>query len=284
MSLYISSLNSGSNGNCYYVGNDNEAILIDVGISCKEVEKRMHRLSLDIQKVKAIFISHEHSDHIRGVVVLARKYNLPVYITPSTLKYSVLNLNEELTKTFNAHEPIIIGALSVIAFPKFHDAYDPYSFIIESNGVKVGVLTDIGSVCEHVIHYFKQCHAAFLEANYDEEMLSLGRYPFYLKKRISGGKGHLSNNQALELFLKHKLPHMSHLILSHLSKENNTVELVEELFNKHAQKTTIIVASRYTETPVFTIKTTHAIESIKKPISPLKKTVVPQQLQMSLFQ
>ncbi len=284
MSLYTTSLNSGSNGNCYYIGNDNEAVLIDVGISCREVEKRMSRLELNIQKVKAIFISHEHSDHIRGVVVLARKYKLPVYITAPTLKYSVLSLNEELVKPFNAHQPVKIGELFITPFPKFHDASDPHSFIVEGNGIKIGILTDIGEICEHVIHYFKQCHAAFLEANYDEEMLSTGRYPYYLKKRITGGKGHLSNNQALELFTKHKLPHMSHLLLSHLSKENNTPELVEELFTKHSSETIIIIASRHNETPVFTIKATPTQKSMQPIVARLKKTkAIQQHIQMSLF-
>jgi len=276
MSLHITSLNSGSNGNCYYVGNDTEAVLIDVGISCREVEKRMKRLELDIQKVKAIFISHEHSDHIRGVVVLARKFQIPVYITQSTLKYSVISLEKELVQSFNAHEPVKIGELSVIPFPKFHDASDPYSFIVEGNGVKIGVLTDIGVVCEHVTNYFKQCHAAFLEANYDENMLANGRYPYYLKQRITSGKGHLSNDEALELFKKHKHKDLSHLFLSHLSKENNTPELVQELFTKHAKKTNIYIASRYNEMPVYTISTNKQAKPIK-----LKRTS--SQLQMALY-
>lgn len=274
MSLHITSLNSGSNGNCYYVGNNTESVLIDVGISCREVEKRMKRLELDIQKVKAIFISHEHSDHIRGVVVLARKFQIPVYITEATLKRSVISLEKDLIESFNAHIPINIGGLSVIPFPKFHDASDPYSFVVEGNGVKVGVLTDIGVVCEHVTNYFKQCHAAFLEANYDIDMLTNGRYPYYLKQRITSGKGHLSNIQALELFTKHKHKNLSHLFLSHLSKENNTPELVQDLFTKHAKKTNIYIASRYNEMPVYTITNNNTPKVSRKSV---------QQLQMSLF-
>ncbi len=253
MALFITSLNSGSNGNCYFIGNDNEAVLIDVGISCREIEKRMSRLNLSMQQVKAIFISHEHSDHIRGVVVLARKYNLPVYITKDTLKNSPISLEKELVRTFKADVPITVGMLTVTAFSKHHDAIDPHSFIVEGKGIKIGVLTDIGIPCEQVIHYFKQCHAVFLEANYDEVMLEEGRYPFYLKKRITSGKGHLSNKQALELFVQHKSKSMSHVFLSHLSKDNNNPDLVEKLFLKHAKKTTIVVASRYNEIPVYTI-------------------------------
>ncbi len=251
MSLFITSLNSGSNGNCYYVGNANEAVLVDVGISCKEVELRMTRLNLPLNKVKAIFISHEHGDHIKGVQTLSKKYNIPVYITSATLNNSHLVLENVLIKSFKSYEKIIIGNLIVTPFPKRHDASDPFSFIVEGNGVKIGVLTDIGSACEHVIDNFKQCHAAFLEANYDEHLLEKGSYPYHLKSRIRSDKGHLSNRQALELFVNHKHQLMSHLILSHLSKDNNCPMLVKDIFTQHAQNTQVFVASRLKETDIF---------------------------------
>ncbi len=253
MSLFITSLNSGSNGNCYYVGNETEAVLVDAGISCREIEKRMKRLGLLMEKVKAVFISHEHSDHIKGLPTLVKKYRLPVYITDATRRNGRLEFETSLINFFNAHEAINIGSLSVIAFPKFHDASDPYSFVISCNQVYVGVFTDIGKPCKNVIKYFKQCHAAFLEANYDEEMLQNGNYPFHLKKRISGGMGHLSNKEALELFITHKPHFMSHLLLAHLSENNNSPELVQEIFNAHAGNVQITVASRFCETEVFHI-------------------------------
>ncbi|MDB5232708.1 MAG: fold metallo-hydrolase [Chitinophagaceae bacterium] len=256
MSLFITSLNSGSNGNCYYIGNENEAVLVDAGLSCRETGKRMKELNLDIEKVKAIFVSHEHSDHISGIPGLSKKYQLPVYITPGTLNHAGLGPGRELAVSFLPHQPVNIGSLTITAFPKFHDAGDPHSFIIEGNGVKIGVFTDIGKTCKHVISYFKECHAVFLEANYDVEMLKNGDYPYHLKKRISGGNGHLSNTEALELFRLYKPPHMSHLILSHLSKNNNRPALVDELFNQHAGGTQIIVASRYEATSVYHITNT----------------------------
>ncbi|MGI4022517.1 MAG: MBL fold metallo-hydrolase [Janthinobacterium lividum] len=251
MSLFIASLNSGSNGNCYYVGNSEEAVLIDAGISCLETEKRMKRLGLSLSKVKAVFISHEHSDHIRGVEVLSRKYKLPVYITPRTQHFGRLQL--ELAVPFTLFVPVQIGGLQITAFPKLHDAVEPHSFVITCNQIKVGVFTDIGTACAQVIHHFKQCHAVFMEANYDEEMLMKGRYPHHLKNRIRGGKGHLSNAQALQVFTAHRPPFMSHLLLSHLSKDNNCPKLAAELFNKLATGTEIIVASRYAETAVYVI-------------------------------
>jgi phosphoribosyl 1,2-cyclic phosphodiesterase len=253
MSLFISSINSGSNGNCYYVGNQHEAVLIDAGISCREIKKRMNRLGLSIERVKAVIVSHEHSDHIRGIETLTRKYQIPVYITNETLKHSGLFIDRQLVKSFKANEPIVIGRLTIHPFPKHHDASDPFSFIISCNGIQVGVFTDIGTPCENVIHHFKQCHAAFLEANYDEKMLEEGGYPIYLKQRIRGDKGHLSNKQALELFLSYRPTFMSHLLLSHLSENNNCPSIVAELFNAHAGDTKIIVASRYEESAIYQV-------------------------------
>ncbi|MEN0052135.1 MAG: MBL fold metallo-hydrolase [Mucilaginibacter sp.] len=253
MSLFITSLNSGSNGNCYYVGNEREAILVDVGISCRETEKRMARLGLSMQKVKAIFVSHEHSDHIRGIPVLAKKFNLPVYITPGTLLHLGNSLDMQLVHHLREFETVAIGELQVTSFPKEHDASEPHSFIVSCRDINVGVFTDIGVVCDRLIRYFSQCHAAFLEANYDDEMLDNGGYPYYLKKRIRGGKGHLSNKQALALFNTHRPPHMTHLLLSHLSHNNNSPKLVEELFTACADGIQIVVASRLEETPVYYI-------------------------------
>jgi len=253
MPLFIASLNSGSNGNCYYIGNEREAVLVDVGISCREVELRMSKLNLNIEKVKAIFVSHEHIDHIRGVTVLSKKYKIPVYISQLTHRHSGVRILHEMLHFFESEEEIAIGGLVVIPFEKRHDAMDPFSFIVEEEGIKVGVITDVGIACERVIHYFRQCHACFLESNYDVSMLEEGGYPLRLKNRIRGGHGHLSNKQALELFLKHRPKFMSHLILSHLSKNNNHPEVVQELFSSHAGNTDIIIASRYEETKLFAL-------------------------------
>ena len=270
MSLFIASLNSGSNGNCYYVGNKEEAILVDAGISCKEIEKRMARLGLSMSKLKALFISHEHTDHVRGICTLVKKYNLPVYITTPTLLNCSFTIEKHLVRSFSHGEAIAVGALEITGFKKCHDAVDPYSFIVSGNGIKVGVFTDLGVCCPNLIDHFKQCHAAFLEANYDEEMLDKGGYPYHLKRRIKGGNGHLSNKQALELFIKHRPPFMTHLLLAHLSKNNNCPNVVSQLFNKQANGVNIVVASRYEETPLYCIDSTAKVKRS------------PQKLQMSL--
>ena len=254
MALFITSLNSGSNGNCYYVANDTEAVLVDAGISCRETEKRMRLLGLSMHKVKAIFISHEHTDHIKGVESIAEKYALPVYITNATAQRGRLHFKKQLINYFTGYEPVRIGGLSVTAFPKLHDAADPHSFIISGNGITVGIFTDIGACCSHVTTHFSQCHAAFLEANYDDTMLEQGRYPIFLKNRIRGGNGHLSNAQALEIFINHRPSFMTHLLLAHLSKDNNSPQLVHQLFSDNANGIEIMVASRYEQTPVFIIR------------------------------
>lgn len=252
MSLFFSSLNSGSNGNCYYIGSANSAVLIDAGISCRETEKRMVSLGLSLKNVKAIFISHEHVDHIKGVATLSSKFNIPVYITNKTANYCA-GLKPGLCHHFEEGQTITAGQLNVTPFVKFHDGCDPHSFVVTYSELTVGIFTDIGKVCKKLIHYFKKCDAAFLETNYDETMLEAGRYPLVLKRRIRGGHGHLSNTQALELFIQHRSKKLSHLLLSHLSRENNHPEIVEKTFSPYAGSTKIFVASRDQASPVFSI-------------------------------
>jgi phosphoribosyl 1,2-cyclic phosphodiesterase len=261
MPLYIASINSGSNGNCYYIGNNTDAVLIDAGVSCRETEKRLRRLGLSMKRVKAVFISHEHSDHISGLESIAGKYKLPVYITEKTLLNCTVQVAKDHVHYFSSRERIRIGNLTIKSFAKLHDASDPHSFIVQDDeSVCIGVFTDIGKACEEVIYHFKQCNAVFLESNYDETMLAAGDYPYFLKRRITGNNGHLSNTDALQLFCTHKTEKLTHLILSHLSKNNNSPELVEHVFMPHAGETKIIVASRYRETELYTIHQTTVTE------------------------
>ncbi|MEO7924830.1 MAG: MBL fold metallo-hydrolase [Chitinophagaceae bacterium] len=271
-------MNSGSNANCYYVGNDNEAVLVDAGLSCRETEKRMKQLGLSMEKVKAIFVSHEHNDHISGVPGLSKKFRLPVYITAATLRSGRLPVDPQLVRSFQKNKAEKIGALSVTGFRKSHDAVEPHSFLVSGHGVNVGIITDIGHACKQVLKYFGQCHAAFLESNYCDEMLTNGNYPWHLKRRISGDEGHLSNAQALELFRDHRPAELQLLILSHLSKNNNRPELVEKLFAPHAGKTKVFVASRYEASPVFCIEG-NIVSAIRKN----RQRAVADKRQLTLF-
>lgn len=276
MSLIVASLNSGSNGNCYYISNGLDSILIDGGLSCKETVKRMKRLGLSLRNVKAIFVSHEHGDHIHGVEGICKKFKLPLYITEATLQAISLNVAPELIRALVPFDRINIGSLITTSFPKIHDAVDPQSFVVENEGVRVGVFTDIGSTCENTIKHFKECHAAFLESNYDEAMLEHGGYPYPLKMRIRGGKGHLSNLQALKLFTEHKPEFMSHLFLSHLSHDNNDPKLVQRLFSQVAENTDVIIASRQRETKLY-----HIRQGLTKPKR--RRSAIPTTVQLSFF-
>ena len=240
-------------------------MLIDTGITLKETEKRMARLGLAMETVKAIFITHEHSDHITGLPGISKKYQLPVYITGSTLSNSKVPVEKHLIRSFSIKEPVTVGRLSVKAFSKVHDAIDPHSFMVSQDHIRIGILTDIGHSCKDVIEHFRICHAVFLESNYCEDMLANGRYPFFLKQRISGGQGHLSNREALDLFITHRASYLSHLILSHLSSNNNKPELVNRLFLEKAGQVQIIVASRYQETSIFHIEKGTELKPFEEP-------------------
>ncbi|MFZ1806755.1 MAG: MBL fold metallo-hydrolase [Cyclobacteriaceae bacterium] len=273
MSLFVASLNSGSNGNCYYIGNQNEAILIDAGISCRETERRLRRLGLSLSNVKAIFVTHEHADHVHGIPSIHKKFKIPVYITTRTLLKAQLRAE---AYNFKAYEPVSIGDITILAFPILHDATDPHNFIISNKDVNVGIFTDIGDITDHVIQNFKQCHAAFLESNYDDELLETGRYPIALKNRIRGGYGHLSNVQAAKLFTEHRPDFMSHLFLGHLSRNNNSPRIVQNLFDSISGATEIVVASRYKETGLFAI---HAPSESQAPTR-YKGVALPVQLKL----
>ena len=177
MALFITSLNSGSNGNCYYVGNRDNAVLIDAGLSCRETVKRMNNLQLSMSQVRALFISHEHTDHITGAARLSKQYRIPVYIMPHALKNAEMRIEPELVHTISANEKTIVGSMTVTPFTKHHDAADPVSFVVEHDGIKAGVFTDIGRVCKTVIHYFRQCHACFLEIQLRPTNAGGGRLP-----------------------------------------------------------------------------------------------------------
>ncbi|MBS1489882.1 MAG: MBL fold metallo-hydrolase [Bacteroidetes bacterium] len=253
MSLFTASLNSGSNGNCYYIGNHREAVLVDCGISNREVMRRLKRLALSIEKVKAIFLTHEHNDHVVGAAGVSHKHQIPVYISAGTRPHFDFGIDEKLIRIYEPEIEIKFDQLSVICSPKQHDALDAHNVMVTNGCVRVGVFTDLGKPCHHTIRYFKQCHAAFLESNYDEDMLERGWYSPALKDRVRGNYGHLSNKQALKLFVDHRPSFMSHLFLSHLSRHNNREEMVQSLFAPYAKEIKIIIASRKKETDLFKI-------------------------------
>jgi len=243
--ITLCAIASGSNGNCYYIGNEREAVLVDAGISARRIIARMHQQQLDPEKVKALFISHEHADHASGARVLAKKLMIPVYITARTFVAMYPNHKPMAPRFFEPASSVGIGSFMVHPFLKNHDAAEPCSFRIEYNGIHIGVFTDIGSICDRVIRNLQLCHALFLETNYDERMLWEGNYPWPLKKRIASDHGHLSNDQAFELLNNHAGNQLKTVFVSHLSAENNNPETVKNRFSELESRFNIYLTSRH---------------------------------------
>ena len=244
--IELCALASGSNGNCYYVGNETDAILVDAGVSAKKILMRIHDAGLDASKIRGIFVSHEHTDHVSGVRVLSKKLGIPAWFSQGT--YNALRETEqpELYHIFIPGKTVKAGTLSIHSFLKSHDAAEPCSFRIEHDDWHIGVFTDIGEACDQLKQHLRKCHALFLETNYDEKMLWEGSYPYLLKRRVASAVGHLSNDQAFELIRDHAGPELVHVFLSHLSGENNRPELAEARFKSLTDRFNVKLTSRNT--------------------------------------
>ena len=254
MAVQIASLNSGSNGNCYYIGTGTDAILVDAGLPLSKTTQRLTELGLNWGKIVAIIITHEHSDHISGLKTICKKNNIPVYGSKGTVRHIAQYIAPDCLKEIPIGKPIVVRGFTINAFSKSHDASDPISLSVQCEDATIGVFTDIGKPCAATHKHFQDCDAAFLEANYDDNLLANSPYPYFLKQRISGGRGHLSNTQAAEIFKKYRSPSLSLLILAHLSAENNSPELAVAQFVPHAGHTKVIAASRSGCSELFEIR------------------------------
>ncbi|MCR5454874.1 MAG: MBL fold metallo-hydrolase, partial [Bacteroidales bacterium] len=190
------SLASGSNGNCYYIGDENEAIIIDAGIGWRRFSDRIAAAGLDPHRIRAIFVTHEHSDHSGSAKIISRKLSIPVYATSGTYNKIYKHKRPSDSHSIASESTTEIGNIRIISFPKSHDAAEPVSFRVEIGGYTIGVMTDIGIVDDVVRQNFSLCDACFLESNYDPQMLADGPYPEHLKVRINSEIGHLSNEQS----------------------------------------------------------------------------------------
>jgi len=240
----ICALASGSNGNCYYIGNEEHAILIDAGIFYNMMLNRLESVGLSVDKIRAAFISHEHNDHVRGAYSVCNKLQIPVFYSRNTFNNTYKTFRARHAPFFESDVEQNVFGIKVLPFRKRHDAADPHSFVVEINGLHIGVMTDIGIADERVIAEFNKCDAVFLESNYDEQMLWNGSYPYFLKQRVSSEVGHLSNKQAFELVEKYASPSLSHIFLSHISAENNTIEKALSTFGNLTKKIQILPTSR----------------------------------------
>ena len=252
--LEICAIASGSNGNCYYIGNDKDAVLIDAGISTKQILLRMKERGLNPAKVKALFITHEHGDHMRGARVLGKRLQIPVYITAKTYNNAYKNLRPDYPRFFSPDEIITVEEFFIHPVLKNHDAAEPCSFRIEYKNKNIGVFTDIGEACDKVKVHMEKCDGVFLESNYDEKMLWEGRYPWFLKRRVASELGHLSNNQAFELLENNTNGNLQCVFLSHISRDNNSHEKALETMQNLSNKIEVKIASRFEASEVFQLK------------------------------
>ena len=231
--LTLCVLASGSRGNATYLSDGDTAILIDAGLSGVEIQRRMAAKGLDPHRLNAILVSHEHSDHIQGVGVLSRRFNLTVYINDATRQASQNALGRLAgVQAFTCGHTFSIGNLAVHPFSISHDAEDPAGFTIRSNGCKVGVATDLGVVTGVVKTHLSACDALILEANHDPQMLIDGPYPWPLKQRIRSRTGHLSNDDTAQLLETLMHERLAHVVLAHLSEENNTPEMAKQTVHR----------------------------------------------------
>lgn len=233
MALSICSIASGSSGNCIYVGTDEVHLLVDSGISGKKVELGLKELEVDPHCMDGILITHEHSDHIKGIGVLARRYKIPIYATrktwEATLNYqSIGKISEDLFIEIFPNEDFMIKDLTIHPFNSFHDAINPVCYTFCKHNKKISIATDLGCYDEYILNNLQGSNVLFIEANHDVKMLEVGRYPYFLKKRILSDVGHLSNETSGELISTLYHESLSHVILGHLSQENNFPELAYE--------------------------------------------------------
>ena len=231
--MRLCSIASGSSGNCIYVGSENTHLLIDTGISKKRIDAGLKELDIKGEELDGILITHEHSDHIQGLGVFSRKYEIPIYATPGTIAgiqaYSRLGaMPEGLYHMIHSDESFMLGDIRVNPFAISHDANEPTGYRLECRDKSVAVATDLGIYDSYTVSHLQNLDAVLLEANHDLHMLEVGPYPYPLKRRVMGDKGHLSNELSGRLLCDILHDNLKHIVLGHLSKENNYESLAYE--------------------------------------------------------
>jgi len=224
--MRFASLGSGSEGNALVVAAGQTQVLMDCGFGLQDTLMRLARLEVSPEQLSGIVVTHEHGDHISGVARLARKFDLPVWLTHGTLRSQakafagIANIRE-----IDSHVAFAIGGIEVIPYPVPHDAAEPVQFVFSDGARRLGVLTDTGCSTAHIEQTLSGCHALVLECNHDSEMLMNSDYPYSLKQRVGGRYGHLNNQEAAGILASLDVSRMQHLIAAHLSRRNNTPEL-----------------------------------------------------------
>ncbi len=225
--MRFASLGSGSRGNATLVEEGSTTLLIDCGFSSREIKRRLARLGKQPEDLTAILITHEHADHIGGVGPMARRYQLPVWMSHGTWLQQSCGVLPRV-KRFNSHQAFAIDGIRIEPFPVPHDAREPCQFVFGNGQHRLGLLTDCGSVTTHIQHKLSGCDALLLECNHDSDMLQNGSYPLSLKQRVAGRLGHLSNGQAAGLLRGIDVSALRHIAAMHLSEQNNSITQVTE--------------------------------------------------------
>lgn len=243
--MKLCSIASGSSGNCIYVGNDTTGILVDVGISKKRIIEGLRQINVEPYAIKGIMITHEHSDHIKGLGVMSRQYEIPIYATKETIagileSKSLGIIKEELFHEILPNEEFYLDEIEVNPFSICHDAKNPVCYTFSYGGHKVGIATDLGKYDDYIIKNLTGCEILLLEANHDVNMLQVGAYPYSLKRRILSDEGHLSNDTSGRLLCTLIHSGLKYIFLGHLSKENNYPELAYETVKYELNKQGVI--------------------------------------------
>lgn len=223
------SLSSGSSGNCYYLGNEFHGILIDAGISATSIRKFLKNMNIPMQSIMGVLITHNHIDHIRGLELLIRKNNLPAYTTDKIWKGILSPKNKisgDCIREIFLQQKFHLAGFDIEAFPVCHDASETIGFHICGGDKKITIVTDLGHICQTAAPYIKAANLLVIESNYDEQMLGNGNYPNFLKARIQSDHGHLGNHQTADFLADNISDNLNYICLAHLSKNNNSPELV----------------------------------------------------------
>lgn len=228
MSLHFSVLASGSTGNAFYVGTDNQKLLVDAGLSGKQMERLLSEVRIDPNELDGILVTHEHSDHIKGLGIMARRYHLPIYANEKTWKAMedyIGKISIEQKFDFPMASVQTFGDLDIESFGVSHDAAEPMFFVFRQGGKKVALVTDLGYVSERIKKTVENADAYIFESNHDVEMLRMGRYPWNIKRRILGDKGHVSNEDCALALTDIIGNDTKRIYLAHLSQDNNMKDL-----------------------------------------------------------
>jgi phosphoribosyl 1,2-cyclic phosphodiesterase len=247
MELSFCSLSSGSSGNCYYLGNGLNGILIDAGISATSIRKFLKNMDISMNTIMGVLITHNHIDHIRGLEVLTRKNYLPAFSTHKIWK-SILTPQKKISPDCIREIPLKqkfhLAGFDIEAFPVCHDSPETIGFQICTGEKKITIATDLGHICQTAAPYIKSANLLVIESNYDEQMLVNGKYPKYLKARIMSDFGHLGNHQTSSFLADIISDNLSNICLAHLSKNNNTPEIVLKTLYKTFSERGIILNSQ----------------------------------------